>query len=59
MRASPAGRRMGNDGEEVARRRTVAASGASTPEALHDKAKCWVRAQIGRGEGGGAMGPRN
>ena len=35
-RASPAGRRTGSGGEEAARWRTVAAGGASTPEALHD-----------------------
>ena len=58
-RASPAGRRTGSGGEEAARRRTVAAGGASTPEALHDEAKGRVRAQIGRGEGGGAVGARN
>ena len=58
-RASPIGCRAGNGGEEAARRRTVAAGGASTPEALHDEAKGRVRAQIGRGEGGGAVGARN
>ena len=58
-RASPAGRRTSSGGEEAARRRTVAAGGASMPEALHDEAKGRVRAQIGRGEGGGAVGARN
>jgi len=58
-RASPAGRRTGSGGEEAARWRTVAAGGASTPEALHDEAKGRVRAQISRGEGGGAVGAMN
>ena len=57
--ASPAGCRAGNGGEEAAQRRTVAVGRASTSGALHDKAKGWVRAQTGRGEGGGAVGARN
>jgi len=58
-RASPAGRRAGNGGEEAAQRRTVVVGRALTPGALHDKAKGWVRAQTGRGERGGAVGVRN
>ena len=58
-RASPAGRRAGNGGDDAARQRTVAAGRASMPGALHDKAKGWVRAQTGRGERGGAVGVRN